>query len=424
MTNLIPINPSRSRVRVLWITPRWPLPESDGARVATAQSLATLAADGRFEVSVLAILGLEDLVDANPLNLAERWGVQDTRALARADRVLGSKLLSWILRLLFHSSQAVTFLPLGSKEIREKATEWIGRENFDALVFDGLHGAMIYESAGKVNLPSIPTLYRAHNVEADLWRMTSERTRNWFMRKVLEAQHFWVDRFERSLVEKSTRVLAVSDEDLAQFKNRMAYQKSPKSVVVYRIGAEFGENGPIARSLDGKLKLGFIGKLDWRPNKEGLEWLLKEVWPAAKKLRPELSLQIAGHPKLTSPLPEGVESLGYVSDLAGFYAGIDALLVPIFTGSGTRVKVIEASRYSRACIGTSVGLSGVPLVTSIVVDTRDAWIEILMCVQAKDLAFKGQAAWFAAREKFESQKCGDVLIESLLEATGRPQNSL
>lgn len=423
--NLIPIKTNTNPARVLWVTPRWPIPESDGARVATAQSLRTLgAAPGKFEVSVLAILPSEDFSKARPDDLKEHWGVQEVRCVRRADRLWGSRWLSLVERLFFHSSKAITFLPLGSRKVRQEAQDWVQRGNFDVLVFDGLHGAMIFEHHGGVRLPKMPVIYRAHNVESDLWRITAERQRNWLLKKVLEAQHYWVERFERSLVKSCAQVLSVSEEDQAQFKNRM----SPNRTRVYRIGADFGESGPPARSLGNDLVLGFIGKLDWRPNREGLSWLLQEVWPVAKRLRPELKLKIAGSGKLGISLPTGTESgvefLGYVPKLSEFYSEIDALLVPIFTGSGTRVKAIEASQYARACIGTTLGLSGVSMSSSIIADTRDAWIEILVCVLAKDLAYKGQSAWFSARERFDASVCGDVLIQALLEATGRPSGIL
>ena len=56
---------------------------------------------------------------------------------------------------------------------------------------------------------------------------------------------------------------------------------------------------------------------------------------------------------------EGVEVLGLVADLPGALAAARAVIVPIWEGGGTRLKVLEALAAGRPVVGTSLGVGGV-----------------------------------------------------------------
>lgn len=107
-------------------------------------------------------------------------------------------------------------------------------------------------------------------------------------------------------------------------------------------------------------RLGFLGLYDYRPNRQGVEWFLKEAWPSVQAAAPGTVLRLIG--KGTDgphgPTGPGLEPLGWVRDPAAEIATWSAMIIPIWMGAGTRVKLADA--FSRKCpvVATPLGAYG------------------------------------------------------------------
>lgn len=108
-----------------------------------------------------------------------------------------------------------------------------------------------------------------------------------------------------------------------------------------------------------ELRLGIVGKMDYGPNRDGVEWFLKEVWPQILRSIPKAEFRIVGTgcPQSWCESPR-VKVLGYVEDTRDEIASWMCTVVPILVGGGTRVKIAEA--FSRGCpvVSTHVGAFG------------------------------------------------------------------
>src|SRR5262249_39061624 len=149
----------------------------------------------------------------------------------------------------------------------------------------------------------------------------------------------------------------------------------------------------------GPLTLLFLGRLDWPPNQEGLVWFLKEVWPEVVKGRTDLKLLIAGSGNSEFLKPflsvDFLTFLGRVESVKELYRKVSLSLVPIFYGSGTRVKVIEACSYGRACLSTALGVEGTGLESGISylrAETAQEWIEMLRSLRSENVETIGSSA--------------------------------
>jgi len=133
-----------------------------------------------------------------------------------------------------------------------------------------------------------------------------------------------------------------------------------------RIATEIIENAiafpaSTQRSDDGQTLL-FVGALGYAPNRDGLRWFLREVWP---RLRSEtgrrIRLRVVGAPipaEIAELTIEGLELLGAVPDLAPLYREATLALAPLHTGGGTRLKLIEAAAYRVPMVATSIAARG------------------------------------------------------------------
>jgi glycosyltransferase involved in cell wall biosynthesis len=123
------------------------------------------------------------------------------------------------------------------------------------------------------------------------------------------------------------------------------------------IGAAAGQD---ARRED--FRLVFVGSESFFPNRDGLEWLLNNVWPEVLSQIPDCKLRVIGRWRegtMGRLAAAGVEFSGFVPDLAASLKG-GAMLVPIRVGSGIRVKILDAMSHSIPVISTSIGCEGIP----------------------------------------------------------------
>ena len=99
------------------------------------------------------------------------------------------------------------------------------------------------------------------------------------------------------------------------------------------------------------------------PNVTGLDWFFESVWPQVHKRLPELEFVIVGS-KMTDEMRarwakiDGVIVRGYVENLGEAYAAATAVVVPILTGGGTCVKLVEALSYGKKVLATPFGARG------------------------------------------------------------------
>ena len=106
-------------------------------------------------------------------------------------------------------------------------------------------------------------------------------------------------------------------------------------------------------------RLGFIGTLRWGPNVDGVRWFCDNVWPRVKEQMPDAELRIIGEgTDQTNGWGDKVVALGRVEEVGPEIATWSAMIVPIRTGGGTRIKVLEG--FARTCpvVATKLGAFG------------------------------------------------------------------
>jgi glycosyltransferase involved in cell wall biosynthesis len=142
--------------------------------------------------------------------------------------------------------------------------------------------------------------------------------------------------------------------------------------------------------------------MDWMPNLEGVRWFLKQVWPKVHERMPQLTLYLAGRkmPKDLMQLEtEGVRVLGEVPDAMYFIASKQINVVPLLSGSGMRVKIIEAMSAGKAVVTTTIGAAGIGCKDGenvLIADTPEQFVEQLQrCVD--DPEYRRQIGCNAAR---------------------------
>lgn len=104
----------------------------------------------------------------------------------------------------------------------------------------------------------------------------------------------------------------------------------------------------------------FVGSGDYGPYERGLAWFVRNVLPLLRQPA-GVTVDVVGRPPRRPVLAPGVNYVGRVRSVAPWYEQAHAVVVPVFEGSGTRLKVIEAMAYGRPVVSTSLGAEGLPV---------------------------------------------------------------
>jgi glycosyltransferase involved in cell wall biosynthesis len=106
----------------------------------------------------------------------------------------------------------------------------------------------------------------------------------------------------------------------------------------------------------------FIGTFGYRPNVVAADTLITEIWPKILAKIPDATLVIAGRKpenlRSYTTAPFGVVFAGFVPDIATVYRTASVVCCPINSGSGTRIKIIEAASYAKPIVSTTIGAEG------------------------------------------------------------------
>lgn len=392
--------------KLFWITPKWPLPAEDGARRATSHLLKSLAQHG-VDIHLCAIVPENERPDTR--QAIEELGVKGVSVVHRTP----SKKTTHLMNLISRPRMPLTVSPYATRTISAQIENALASHVDRSLVFDGLHAAgwLPYCTSSLRN--SFRKIYRAHNVESNLWVQGAERSKNKAMSWFLSYQASRMHAFERAICRESELVAAVSKDDEA------GLQKKYGPIITRNIPIGIPIDHEVLKSsFPSERKLLFIGRLDWQPNKEGLSWFLENVWSTASKNSPDLSLTIAGAGdgrwlERFANLPR-VRFMGRVAEVAPLYKEAAAALAPVFFGSGTRVKAIEASAFGRPCISTAIGVEGIGLdekTSYFRAENSDEWLCALSTLDLAEAEKRGKNAFHLIAQEFDPVRIASRFLE-------------
>jgi glycosyltransferase involved in cell wall biosynthesis len=187
----------------------------------------------------------------------------------------------------------------------------------------------------------------------------------------LQVPSLWCS--ERRAIVRSIKSFVCSNTDRDHLKKVMAV----KNVEVIPNSINYVPD----QTLTNKHNILFLGAYSYNPNKIAAEYLISQIWPHILKNHPHARLFIAGpRPELIScynKYDKSIHYLGLVSDLKALYANTRVFCCPIQSGSGTRIKILEAASYGIPVVSTSLGAEGL---------TFESEKEILLRDTAEDLA--------------------------------------
>ena len=336
-----------NKKKILFVSARLPYPMTEGHQIRTFGVLSQLAKD--FDVHLYSLLRSSEVLPTdNELSslcssisgFPLKFGlVHNLRAAI--DSLGGSKPLM-ITRYISPSLKKQF-----EKKIAEIQPDII---HFDLLTLSGLIGVVPKD---------IPIVLNEHNIESDLIKQKYLSQPTGLFKLILKRETKLLERFEINSCNQSNVVLACSDND-----RNVILKYGDNNVFTIPNGVNTTKLLPGDESTNEHFV--FLGGMGWYPNKLGMEWFIKEVFPLIFEQNSSVKIDVVGNPepKLEIPLryKNNINILGFVDDFIPIVQKSRAMIVPLTVGSGTRLKVLEGMALGKCIISTTKGAEGINLI--------------------------------------------------------------
>jgi len=265
----------------------------------------------------------------------------------------------------------------------KKLIEILQQDEFDIVQAEMLYMTTYLDTVRKYSKAKF--ILRSHNIEHLIWQRIASNTHNPLKRFYLKHLFRTLRDYELDMLKKTDGIVAITPTDAAFLKKH----SDGTPVISIPFGIDL-ERYAIPMAQPGKTDLFHIGSMNWFPNEEGILWFLSKVWPLINQEIPDLKLYLAGRemPEWLKNLDsKGVNIIGEVPDALEFMLQHAVMVVPLFSGSGIRIKIIEAMASGRAVISTGIGAEGIHVTHGeniLIANTVEDFLEMIKKVQDEE----------------------------------------
>ncbi|MBR4836974.1 MAG: glycosyltransferase [Bacteroidales bacterium] len=334
-------------MNILMLCNKSPFPPSEGGPMAM-NSIVTGLLEAGHNVRILAFNSNKYHIEKDSIPLEYR---RQTR-IDFVDIDLSIKPVEAFKNLFSDESYHVKrFL---SKDFTNKLEKILKKDRFDIVQLETIYMAPYIETIRQHSKAKI--VLRAHNVEHKIWERIAKKTfffaKRWYLRHLIRT----LRTFEMSILDKVDGIAAITTTDASFFRRVTA-----TPVIDIPFGVDIEKFDPVFE-VGNVPTFYHIGSMNWMPNEEGIKWFLNNAWDHVLERVPEAKLYLAGRnmPKwLQKTRKRNVVVVGEVPDAHEFVNQHNVAVVPLLSGSGMRIKIIESMALGKTVITTLVGAEGI-----------------------------------------------------------------
>ncbi len=236
---------------------------------------------------------------------------------------------------------------------------------FDTVQIEGVH-LMEYLPIIQDALGSPAIVVDWHNIESEMMWRFSEATSNWAKKIAARRTAKLIERAEDCLLGSNVTHTVTSERERKKLLARCPsanIQVIPNGVdTAFYTAKKIDE----ARQRNGnglaRPTILFVGSMDYHANVGAVTWFSLAAWPEIAAKHPDLHFTIVGRdpaPAVRALASDRIHVTGTVDDVRAYYASAVAAVVPIRSGSGTRLKILEAMAAGVPVISTRIGAEGI-----------------------------------------------------------------
>ena len=338
------------KLKILFLTNRSPLPMVDGQSRRTYNILKGLAE--KHDIYLLSLFESSYEIDSKNIQHLEVF-CKKVEMIRAPSKQLSFSMVIRLLRSLI-SIDPYTIWRHYSKIYKKRVLELVKKIDFDLIHCDILPLAYTVR-----NLKTPPCTITDHDVSYLKCLRMAKQCRNPLFRLLLYLEAFKLKCLEGNIFEQVDLGITVSEFDKGLLKKICPQGR----LEVVENGVDTNMFKPISEKTEDNTLL-WVGGFSHYPNREAIYYFLKNIYPLIKEQVYDVRLNIVGGgvTKILnrfSASDSSIKIMGYVDDPLPYIQKATVFIAPLLSGSGTKLKILEAMAAGKAIVTTSVGSEGI-----------------------------------------------------------------
>ena len=334
-------------MKILMLTPYLPYPLLSGGQIRTYNLLKKLS--HKHEITLFSLIKNEE--EKQYVKELEKY-CHKVRVFKRSEKPF---TLKNILKTVFSSFPFLVIRNQAEGSL-EAVKKEIANENYDLI-----HAETFYMMP---HIPEcqIPIILVEQTIEYLGYESYAKKA-PFFLKPLLNIDVKKIHLWEKHYWQKAKRLIVMSEED-RQF---IAKELSKEKIDVVANGVDTKWFAEKKRQLLDRPTILSVGTFKWLPNIEAVDFLVSKIWPSIKAKVPEANLLIVGNAPTAKVIAYGdndpqITVTGRIEDIRDAFQSAHVLLAPVFSGKGTRYKILEAMASGTPVVASKIAVEGLKIV--------------------------------------------------------------
>jgi glycosyltransferase involved in cell wall biosynthesis len=337
-------------MRLLQLTNKPPYPPNDGSSIAVYNMSCGLINNG-VDLTLLCIntkkhFKADSEVDAefkNKSNYQSVYRDTDVTAFGAACNLFSGQSY-FVSRFYF-------------KELEEKLITLLKEKDFDVIQLESIFLGNYIPILKKYSKAKITV--RTHNAEHLIWERMLANEGNFVKKAYLSLQTHRLKKFEREILQSVDAIVTITDIDRQYLENwgiETPFYVSPTGIQLSHYLVNHTDELPNS--------VFHFGSMDWMPNEEAVLWFINNVWEKVLEKNPQAKFYVIGRgmgDKILGLNKPNVVVIGKIQNAEKVYHHYSVMVVPLLSGSGMRIKMIEGMAYAKPIVATNIGAEGIAI---------------------------------------------------------------
>ncbi len=241
------------------------------------------------------------------------------------------------------------------KTFEEKLKELFKTNNYEIVILESAFLMSYIDVIRRYSDAKI--ILRAHNVEYRIWRQHAKKEKSFIKRFFYKKLANDLKRFELEKINQVDGVFCISEQDREFFRRRSV----KAATIVIPVYMSVNENNVVDYQNN---DFHFVGSMSWKPNADAVRWIINQIAPRLAKILPDVKIHIAGSAMSKKLLDQKIKNVivhGKVANMQEFMSQHGTLIVPLKSGSGVRIKILEALSFGVPIISSEKGKEGIEM---------------------------------------------------------------
>lgn len=358
-------------MKILMLTPYLPYPLLSGGQIRTYNLLKNLSK--KHEITLFSLIKDD----------SEKQYLEELQKFCKKIEVFKRTFSPWHPRNILRAGFSL-YPFLVTRNLVDNTKSAVEKEILNNH-YDLIHAETFYMMP---NIPEtkIPVILAEQTIEYLGYQSYASKSKLWFLKPLFDLDILKIKYWEKHYWQSCNQLITMSEDDKEFIKS---IAPSVKNIDVVANGVDSAWFDQVKKKLPKDPTILFVGTFKWLPNSEAVEFLAEKVWPLIKSKLSNAKLWIVGNAPTAKvyayeKLDNSIKVTGGIPDIRDAYAGAHVLLAPVFSGKGTRYKILEAMATGTPAVASSIAVEGLgiipgkhAIVANTAVEMADAVINLI-----------------------------------------------